>query len=127
MKNLYQMSSDVANLVLRGYEFSLTSSEIMASVQAYITSLPKRTPQYYKTALNQVAMATKDVKQNDYIVFGYWMEGKFFTTYKGGNALVKKYNLETTEVLHNKSLTMAQWDSLRKGTYYASNLKTFFE
>lgn len=127
MKNLFTLSNEVSNIILRGLEFSKLSIDIMKNVDAFIASLPKRTPKYHKTALFQVAIAIKDVKQADYVVFGYWRNNQFYTTYKGGHKLTTKYLLSTTNVLHDEGLTQSQWDGLKRGFYYASNLKPYFE
>ena len=138
MKTEYAIMNEIAHEVKQGFNLHLSSSDIGTRLEAYyartLYTLPTKTgkggrPRYRKgfiSSLRSAAAAMRDLQQGEKTVFGYEYKGEFYTTYKGKHDLTKKYNLKTTEILHNLKLTMAEWDSLPRGAYYPDTLTQYY-
>lgn len=125
--NLYQLSNGLRYDIISSFNFEIPHVEINKKIANYIDAKMltpfgnKRYPNYYRTALNQVAYQLVIMLEYERISFGYFYNDVFYSTNK------KQGLHKTTAALHTMRLEQKTWDNMRKGMFYNKTLKPYFE
>lgn len=126
MNTLYELTEKLAHTIDYQYGNSAPSDYINRVVNEFIAANMEtesgklRYPQYYETALRQVASCARIILNSRCIIFGYWYEGEFYTTDK------KSDGVKTTDELRGLLPCRFWGDILPSGMYYLKTLKPYF-
>lgn len=135
MKTEFELSRELTSNIKHWFDLSLTSDQMMTKFNEWRTSncfTPSGNNRYRKGYIDSLLsffMATKSNLESFYCVFGYWYKNEFYTTHSYNSELVKRYDLKTTNDLreHFQNMRLKVWDNCKRGQYYASNLKPFYD
>jgi hypothetical protein len=134
-KSITDLTTELHEIIHDCYELSeLPIGDVFIGYQLFVSSvLEEKTPtgrnrynKQYQPFFNAIFNELKGVYERKTIVYGYWYEGEFYTTYRKTHASRLVNNLRTTEELHDLKLSQDKWNSLQRGMYYAANPKRVY-
>lgn len=125
------LKTRIADIYSMAILSGMTSQEINSAVMSAYAELPAATPQWVKSYCDGVRAALQDSLYADCLVFGGFVNGRFYSTHRNRPDYYEKHGIDAVEYADNGKVTARghYWrDSInwRGGIYTRESVKPYY-